>query len=70
VADVVIKVRAGGPYRVRGPIRLLDHEGRELPAGGDVVLCRCGRSADKPFCDGSHRFPPDDAIGGAAPATP
>lgn len=56
-AEVTIKVRAGGPLKVTGAIRLVDHEGRAfaLGEGDDVVLCRCGRSGDKPFCDGSHR---------------
>jgi CDGSH-type Zn-finger protein len=55
--DVVIKVRANGPYKVTGPVRIVDAEGREyvLPPGSGVVLCRCGHSATKPFCDASHR---------------
>ncbi len=55
-AGVVITVRRDGPYRVRGPVVLVDHEGVAFEVlGGDVVLCRCGRSATKPFCDGTHR---------------
>jgi CDGSH iron-sulfur domain-containing protein 3 len=61
--EVVIKVRANGPYRVTGPVRLVDHEGRPIATeGADIVLCRCGRSATKPFCDLSHR----DGAGGPA----
>jgi CDGSH iron-sulfur domain-containing protein 3 len=54
---VEIKVRDNGPYKVTGPIRLVDVEGDvwELPAGESVALCRCGRSRTKPFCDRSHR---------------
>jgi CDGSH iron-sulfur domain-containing protein 3 len=52
---VTIKVRRDGPLLVRGPFRLVDHEGRAFEVGDDVVLCRCGGSATKPFCDGSHR---------------
>ena len=53
---VTIKVRRDGPLKVTGPFRLVDPEGRPFEVDGDeVVLCRCGRSADKPFCDGSHR---------------
>lgn len=54
--EVEIKVRDNGPLKVTGPIRLIDPEGNELPLGdGPVVLCRCGRSNTKPFCDKSHR---------------
>ncbi|HSD77298.1 MAG TPA: CDGSH iron-sulfur domain-containing protein [Solirubrobacteraceae bacterium] len=55
--EVVIKVRDNGPYKVTGPVRLVDADGGEwrLPAGEAIVLCRCGRSRTKPFCDASHR---------------
>ncbi len=54
---VTIKARANGPYRVDGPVRVIDADGNEfvLPAGDSIVLCRCGQSATKPFCDKSHR---------------
>ena len=54
---VEIKVRDNGPYKVTGPIRLVDVEGAawDLPPGETVALCRCGRSENKPFCDRSHR---------------
>jgi CDGSH iron-sulfur domain-containing protein 3 len=53
---VEIKVRDNGPYKVTGPIRLIDAEGGvfDLPEG-TVVLCRCGQSRTKPFCDASHK---------------
>jgi CDGSH-type Zn-finger protein len=55
--EVVIKVRDSGPYKVTGPVRLVDVDGAEwqLPAGESIVLCRCGHSRSKPFCDRSHR---------------
>jgi CDGSH-type Zn-finger protein len=54
---VVIKVRDNGPYKVTGPIELVDAEGNqfELDADRPVALCRCGLSRTKPFCDKSHR---------------
>ena len=58
MTDVVtIKIRKNGPYLIQGPIRLIDAEGNEfpVPADGNIVLCRCGQSAHKPFCDASHR---------------
>jgi CDGSH iron-sulfur domain-containing protein 3 len=57
MSDVVIQVRRNGPYKVTGPITVIDAEGREfeLPAGTAVALCRCGHSRTKPFCDATHR---------------
>ena len=54
--QVTITVRNNGPYRVEGPIRLVDADGNEypVPAGKGVSLCRCGASTRKPFCDGTH----------------
>ncbi len=57
MAEVEIKVRDNGPYKVTGPVRLVDVDGNEwqLPDEGSIVLCRCGRSQTKPFCDSSHK---------------
>ncbi len=55
---IVIRLRENGPLVVMGPVRIVDHLGNEFmaPPGKDnVALCRCGASASKPFCDGSHR---------------
>jgi CDGSH-type Zn-finger protein len=42
-------------YRVDGEVETLDADGRLLPAPEPPIhVCRCGRSASKPFCDGSH----------------
>lgn len=48
-----IVVRPGGPYRVSGRVSLRG-AGAD-PPGTPFVLCRCGHSASKPLCDGSHR---------------
>jgi CDGSH-type Zn-finger protein len=54
---VEIKVRDNGPYKVTGPVRLIDADGGvfEVPADGSIALCRCGLSHEKPFCDRAHR---------------
>ena len=55
---IVIRCRENGPYLLQGPIQIVDHQGNEftIPPGKDnIALCRCGKSAKKPFCDGSHR---------------
>jgi CDGSH-type Zn-finger protein len=38
-------------------VRIIDAQGNELvpPEGDAIVLCRCGHSRTKPFCDKSHR---------------
>ncbi len=57
MTEVRIKVRANGPYKVEGPVTIVDAEGREflLPEGSAIALCRCGHSKTKPFCDASHK---------------
>lgn len=58
--EVVIKVREHGPYKVTGPVRLTDAAGSPLALPQDgraLVLCRCGRSSTKPYCDSSHARP-------------
>lgn len=44
-----------GPLDLRGAVEVVTGTGRTLDRTGGVRLCRCGRSGDKPFCDGSHR---------------
>lgn len=55
--EVRITVKKNGSYRVEGPITLVDYEGNEYKLEPDqhVSLCRCGHSANKPFCDGTHK---------------
>jgi CDGSH-type Zn-finger protein len=54
--EVKITIRPNGPYRVEGPVRLLDANGNEFDLTGKpaISLCRCGASTNKPFCDGTH----------------
>jgi CDGSH-type Zn-finger protein len=59
MTNVEIKVRHNGPYRVKGPITLIDADGNEYDLepktkNGTIALCRCGGSTTKPFCDGTH----------------
>ena len=57
MAQVEIKVRHNGPYKVTGPIRLIDADGNEYDVGDEgesIALCRCGGSQTKPFCDKTH----------------
>ena len=64
---VTLRCREDGPLVVELPaaadcaspcFRVIDHQGGEfaLPPGKRAVaLCRCGQSARRPFCDGTHR---------------
>jgi CDGSH-type Zn-finger protein len=56
MADSTIKMIANGPYRVTGPAKIIDPQGNEVAVddGRAVSLCRCGASANKPYCDGTH----------------
>ena len=54
--EIVITVRENGPYRLTGPVRIIDADGNEYtpPPGERIALCRCGGSTTKPFCDSTH----------------
>ncbi len=56
MAETKIEVRNNGPLRVEGSFTIHDQSGKEFGLAGRTVisLCRCGHSANKPFCDGSH----------------
>ena len=61
---VTVRLRRNGPLLVEGDqVTVVDWDGVECrPAKLPIALCRCGGSATKPFCDGSHRrngFAPD-----------
>jgi CDGSH-type Zn-finger protein len=53
----VIKIRQNGPYLIElaEDVKIVDWNGNEYEiARRPVALCRCGESARKPFCDGTH----------------
>jgi uncharacterized Fe-S cluster protein YjdI len=52
---VRVEVSANGPLLLKGRISLVHDDGRAEERDGPTALCRCGASAKKPFCDGSHR---------------
>jgi CDGSH-type Zn-finger protein len=56
MSDVRIKALKNGPLEVRGPLELTDAAMVQRPINEDPIYpCRCGHSANKPFCDGSHK---------------
>jgi CDGSH-type Zn-finger protein len=52
----VIVCSPNGPLRISGNFVIKDGEGKDFDLSGrnTIGLCRCGFSANKPFCDGSH----------------
>ena len=61
-----IRIIKNGPYIVTGNVLLSEKfitpkgpsyelkNGRQLPQSEEYALCRCGKSKNPPFCDGSH----------------
>ncbi|WP_432487947.1 FAD-dependent oxidoreductase [Kineococcus sp. SYSU DK018] len=56
VPTVQAKVIQNGPLQIKGPFQLVDHDGNayDIAKRRSVLLCRCGASTNKPFCDGTH----------------
>lgn len=54
--SVKVTVFNNGPLRIEGDMTIVDATGKAFGLGGrsTIGLCRCGLSANKPFCDGSH----------------
>ncbi len=49
-----IKINEDGPYFVKGTVKLEDKDKPESEE--HYALCRCGKSKNKPFCDGQHWY--------------
>ena len=44
-----------GPLMVKGTCEVTDNDGRKTIKENMTAFCRCGHSANKPFCDGAHK---------------
>lgn len=57
MAATKVTVNHNGSIRIEGDFEIVDPEGRPFGLAGrtTIGLCRCGQSANKPFCDGSHK---------------
>jgi len=51
---VEVTATEGGPFLLTGDVCVLGPDGKVLREGAKVALCRCTKSANAPFCDGSH----------------
>jgi uncharacterized Fe-S cluster protein YjdI len=54
VEPTTIQVRRDGPLWLRGKLQIVDQDGSVRQATR-LVLCRCGHSANRPYCDNTHR---------------
>ena len=57
MAGTKVQVLKNGSLRIEGDFEILDCDGKAFGLAGRerISLCRCGHSARKPFCDGSHK---------------
>jgi CDGSH-type Zn-finger protein len=57
MATTRITVNSNGSLKVEGDFEIVDKNGDVYDLAGrtTISICRCGLSANKPFCDGSHK---------------
>jgi len=52
-----LTINSNGSVKVEGDFEIVDAQGNVYGLQGRTIvsICRCGRSENKPFCDGSHK---------------
>jgi CDGSH-type Zn-finger protein len=75
MSDTNIQVLTNGPFRITGAFEITDAAGAKFDLAGrtTISLCRCGQSANRPFCDGAHNmagFKSDDKARALPPPKP
>src|ERR1700735_4637926 len=52
-----LTINSNGSVKVEGDFEIVDVQGNNYGLQGRTIvsICRCGMSANKPFCDGSHK---------------
>jgi CDGSH-type Zn-finger protein len=53
--NIKITATLNGPLKVEGTVTIVKTDGTTEVKEQQSFLCRCGHSANKPYCDGSHR---------------
>jgi CDGSH-type Zn-finger protein len=51
----LFKQMVNGPLQVSGNFVIIDASGEKLEIKNEALLCRCGGSSNKPFCDNTHK---------------
>ena len=54
-SQATIEVVEFGPLKITGNFIVKDLKRGTESSPGEILLCRCGKSANKPFCDDSHK---------------
>jgi CDGSH-type Zn-finger protein len=64
MASTKITINNNGSIKIEGDFSIHDAEGKEFGLAGRTVisLCRCGKSENKPFCDGHHKAGPFESV--------
>ena len=52
--SVMVEARENGPLVIKGKSVLIDKNGKEKKFESMMALCRCSKSKNQPYCDGSH----------------
>ncbi|HPC98112.1 MAG TPA: CDGSH iron-sulfur domain-containing protein [Bacteroidales bacterium] len=53
--QAIVEVLEDGPIKITGNFMVSDSKRDIMDSPEEVYLCRCGRSGNKPYCDGSHK---------------
>jgi len=51
--EVILKLIQNGPLKVEGDVKVVHPDGKEEEKTS-CYICRCTKSNNKPWCDGSH----------------
>lgn len=66
---VQIRFKENGPILLKGEVKITNADGVVVKTESAAAFCRCGHSANKPYCDGSHvaaNFVAPEGIGTAS----
>jgi CDGSH-type Zn-finger protein len=57
MASTKLTINSNGSVKIDGDFEIVDVSGKAYGLQGRTIvsICRCGLSANKPFCDGSHK---------------
>jgi CDGSH-type Zn-finger protein len=50
-----VRILKDGPIMIKGIFNFRDSSGKVTQGEQELYLCRCGGSASKPWCDGTHK---------------